>query len=154
MVRETWVQFQVVSYQRLLKWYLILPCLTLSNIRYVSRVKWSNPGKAVAPSPISRWSSYCLNNSNLVDFGLASLTVIQAKMMVQNIKMLFCPPRGFDLSDSHLFRSLQHFRGVIVLDIYLWIIVICLLCAVLDLDNKSIVNRSRQSASKRMRPHN
>ena len=30
---------------RLLKWYLMPPCLTLSNIRYVSRVKWSNPGK-------------------------------------------------------------------------------------------------------------
>ena len=26
--------------------------LTLSNIRYVSRVKWSNPGKGVAPYPI------------------------------------------------------------------------------------------------------
>ena len=34
-----------------LKWYLIPPCLALSNIRYVSRVKWSNPGKGVAPSP-------------------------------------------------------------------------------------------------------
>ena len=29
---------------------MIPPCLTLSNIRYVSRVKWSNPGKGVAPS--------------------------------------------------------------------------------------------------------
>ena len=27
---------------------LILPCLTLSIIRYVSKVKWSNPGKGVA----------------------------------------------------------------------------------------------------------
>ena len=27
-----------------LKWYLIPPCLTLSIIRYGSRVKWSNPG--------------------------------------------------------------------------------------------------------------
>ena len=27
------------------KWYLILPCLTLSIIRYGSRVKWSNPWK-------------------------------------------------------------------------------------------------------------
>ena len=27
------------------------PCLTLSIIRYGSRVKWSNPGKEVAPSP-------------------------------------------------------------------------------------------------------
>ena len=51
MVRETWVQSQIVSYQRLLKWYLIPLCLTLSIIRYVSRVKWSNPGKGVAPSP-------------------------------------------------------------------------------------------------------
>ena len=58
MVRETWVQSQVASYQRLLKWYLIPPCLTLSNIRYVSRVKWSNPGKGVAPSPTPRCSSY------------------------------------------------------------------------------------------------
>ena len=33
-----------------LKWYLIPPCLTLRDIRYVSRVKWSNPGKGVVPS--------------------------------------------------------------------------------------------------------
>ena len=32
------------------------PCLTLSNIRYVSRVKWSNPEKGVAPSP-TLWCS-------------------------------------------------------------------------------------------------
>ena len=32
-VRETWVQSQVASDQRLLKWYLIPPCLTLRNIR-------------------------------------------------------------------------------------------------------------------------
>ena len=58
MVRETWVQTQVMSYQRLEKWYLIPLCLTLSNIRYVSRVKWSNPGKGVAPSPTHLCSSY------------------------------------------------------------------------------------------------
>ena len=40
------------------KWYLIPPCLTLSIIRYVSRVKWSNPGKGVTPSPTPRCSSY------------------------------------------------------------------------------------------------
>ena len=28
-----------------LKLYLTPPCLTLSNIRYVSKVKWSNQGK-------------------------------------------------------------------------------------------------------------
>ena len=37
---------------------IVPPCLTLSNIRYVSRVKWSNPGKRAAPSPTSRCSSY------------------------------------------------------------------------------------------------
>ena len=47
-----------MSYQRLLKWYLIPSCLTLSNIRYISRVKWNNPGKEVAPSPTPRCSSY------------------------------------------------------------------------------------------------
>ena len=46
MVRETCVQSQVASYQRL---YLIPPYLTLSNIRYLPRVKWSNPGKGVVP---------------------------------------------------------------------------------------------------------
>ena len=55
MAWETWVQSQVESYQRLKKWYLIPPGLTLSIIRYVSRVKWSNPGKGVVPSP-TPWS--------------------------------------------------------------------------------------------------
>ena len=58
MARETRVQSQVESYQRLKKWYLMPPCLTLSNIRYVSRVKWSNPGKGVAPFPTPQCSSY------------------------------------------------------------------------------------------------
>ena len=58
MVRKTWIQSQVASYERLLKWYLMLPCLTLSNIRYVSRVKLSNPRKGVAPSPTPQCSSY------------------------------------------------------------------------------------------------
>ena len=40
------------------KWYLIPPCLTPSNIRYVSRVKWSNPWKGVSSSPTHRCSSY------------------------------------------------------------------------------------------------
>ena len=55
-VRETWVRSQVESYKRLKKWYLMPPCLTLSIIRYGSRVKWSNPGKVVAPSP-TPWCS-------------------------------------------------------------------------------------------------
>ena len=37
---------------------MIPPCLTLSNIRYVSRLRWNNPGKGVAPFPTPRCSSY------------------------------------------------------------------------------------------------
>ena len=33
-------------------------CLTLSIIRYGSSVKWSNPGKGVAPSPKPLCNSY------------------------------------------------------------------------------------------------
>ena len=53
-LRESWVE----SYQRLKKWYLIPPYLTLGIIRYRSRVKWSNPRKGVAPFPTPRCSSY------------------------------------------------------------------------------------------------
>ena len=58
MVRQTGVQSQVESYQKLKKWYLIPPCLTLSIIRYSSSVKcgvwkflWRSvaKGKAVLP---------------------------------------------------------------------------------------------------------
>ena len=58
MAREIWVQSQIESYQTLKKWYLMLSCLTLSIIRYVSRIKWSNSGKGVAPSLTSRCSRY------------------------------------------------------------------------------------------------
>ena len=44
--------------QRLKKWYLMPPCLTLSIIRYGSRVKWVNPEKGVAPFPTPWCSSY------------------------------------------------------------------------------------------------
>ena len=58
MAREIWVQSQVESYQSLKKWYLMPPCLTLSNIRYGSRLNWSNPEKGVANFPTPQCSSY------------------------------------------------------------------------------------------------
>ena len=41
------------------KWYLMRPSLTLKqHFKQGSRVKWSNPGNGVAPSPTPRCSSY------------------------------------------------------------------------------------------------
>ena len=45
IVQEIGVQFQIKSYQRLKKCYLELPSLIFNIIRYVLRVKWSNPGE-------------------------------------------------------------------------------------------------------------
>ena len=53
MIRETGVQSQVESCEKLKKLYLISPCLTLSIIRYISRVKWCNPRNGVALFPYS-----------------------------------------------------------------------------------------------------
>ena len=58
IVLKTNVQSQVESYQRLKIWYLIPPCLTLIIIKYISRVKWSNPEKGVAPFPTPQCCSY------------------------------------------------------------------------------------------------
>ena len=45
MVWETRLQSQVKSYQRLKKWYSMLPCLTPSIMRYRSRVNRAIQGK-------------------------------------------------------------------------------------------------------------
>ena len=58
MVLETRVQSQVESYQRLKRWYVIPPCLTLIMLRYVWRIKWSNTMEGVALSYTPRCSSY------------------------------------------------------------------------------------------------
>ena len=47
---------------------MIPPCLTLSNIRYISRVKWSNPGKGVASTPTPQCSSYWKGNLLVATF--------------------------------------------------------------------------------------
>ena len=70
MPRETWVPSQVRSFQSLKKWYLMPPCLTLSIIRYGSRVKWCNPEKGVAPSPTPRCTTYRKGNLRVtLNFG-------------------------------------------------------------------------------------
>ena len=76
-----------------LKQYLILPCLTLSNIRYVSRVKWCNPGKGAAPSPTPQCSSYwkgslqvALNNGRQL-YLLYLHFYIHTWMLIERIKL-------------------------------------------------------------------
>ena len=93
MARETRVQSQVESYQKLKKWYLIPPCLTPSIIRYVSRVKWSHSGKRVALSPTSRCSSYW-------PFGSTSTTVA-------NFILLTCPDEGLKTETSNIGKYLN-----------------------------------------------
>ena len=82
---------------------MIPPCLTLSDIRYISRVKWSNPGKGVAPSLTPRCSSYwkesllvALNYSRqlyltyLVQVPLLSLPFLECLMLaLQNLQHKF-----------------------------------------------------------------
>ena len=86
------VQSQVELSQRFLKWHLIPLCLTLSIIRYVSRVKWSHPGKRVAPSPTCRCSSYW-KRSLLVtlEYGCQLyllITILQFKYTVKEFQVL------------------------------------------------------------------
>ena len=62
----------------------MLPCLTLSIIRYVSGVKWSNPRKGVAPSPILRCSSYWKGSLLItLDYGrkLCSIDIVAVTLL-------------------------------------------------------------------------
>ena len=80
MARETWVQSQVKSYQRLKKWYLMPPGLTLSIIRYGSRVKWSNPGKGIVPTPTPWCRGGALSKKGLritLDYGCQQLESVR-----------------------------------------------------------------------------
>ena len=54
-ISVSWVWYNTKDWK---KWYLIPPCLTLSIIRYISKVKWSNPGEGVVPSTRPQCSSY------------------------------------------------------------------------------------------------
>ena len=76
--QETKVQSEVESCQRLKKWYLMPPCLTLSIIRYKSRVKWSNPEKRVAPFPTPQCGRYWKGSLQIpLDYSNQLLTNIQ-----------------------------------------------------------------------------
>ena len=108
MARETWVQSQVESYQRLKKWYLRLLGLTLSIIRYGSRVKWDNPGKGEAPSPIPWCSSY--RNESLqvtLVYGRQLYLLLLIYIYIYIYNYYFAPLRVFTLALADGF-SLKH----------------------------------------------
>ena len=79
--------------------YLIPPCLTLSNIRYVSKVKWSNPGKGVTPSPTLQCSSYW-KGSLLValDYGRQ---LYFSYMYIGQVVRVFAGKSGYNPRSSH-----------------------------------------------------
>ena len=67
---------------------------TLSIIRHVSRVKWSNPGKGVAPSPKRRFCSYWKGSPSTTVANF--ITYIKAKIdkTQQNSKYRLCADRN------------------------------------------------------------
>ena len=48
---------------KLKKWFLVPSFLIFGTMKYVSRVKWNNPGKGVAPSPLPRCISFWKGDS-------------------------------------------------------------------------------------------
>ena len=105
MARETWVQYQVESYQRLKKWYLVPPCLTLGIIRYGSRVKWINPGKGVASSPTHWCSSYRKGSLQVtLDNGrqLYLPWYRKKRTITRNYRPIMCPPRIWKIQTSQI----------------------------------------------------
>ena len=95
--RKTGVQSQVESYQRLKKWYLIPPFLNLSMVRYRSIVKWSNPGKELAPLPIHRCSSYWKGSLRVANFTYFCYPAQSAGAVCRMHRLHFCrgkPPRN------------------------------------------------------------
>ena len=64
---------------------MIPPSLTLSDIRYVSKVKWSNPGKGVAPSP-TPWCSSYWKRSLLVALDYGCQLYLLTIRLIENFK--------------------------------------------------------------------
>ena len=63
---------------------MIPPCLTLSNIRYVSRIKWSNPGKGVVPAPTAQYSSYWKGSLQVaLDYGCQLYLLIRSGLLAE-----------------------------------------------------------------------
>ena len=78
--------------QRLKKWFLMPPCLTRRMLKFVSRVKWNNPGNGVAPSPIpsSSYKSYYSSSSTVFANGPQDLGSIPLQRLKKGLLMTPC----------------------------------------------------------------
>ena len=89
---------------KLKKWYLITPCLTLSIIRNVSRVKWSNPGKGVASHPTPQYSSFWKGSLRVIfDYScqLFYLILIYYLQYFTSNITVFWNPSSHNLNNDH-----------------------------------------------------
>ena len=98
MARETRVQSLVESYQRLKKWYLMLPCLTQHyKVQIKSKEEQSREG--VAPSPTSWCSSYRKGSLRVtLDYGHQLYYIFKHFKMNRSTKR-------FIFFQNYLFRS-------------------------------------------------
>ena len=97
--QETGVQYQVESYQRLKKRYLIPPCLTLNIIMHISRVKGNNLRKGVVPSPTLRWSSYWKGSSRVsLDYSHQLYLLLICKIFFHIRELIFLKSRAMEWS--------------------------------------------------------
>ena len=68
MVQQIKIQSQIMSYKKKFfkfKKIVLDAALTLSIIRYGTRVKWNNPGNEVAPFPTPQCGSYWKGSSQV-----------------------------------------------------------------------------------------
>ena len=75
----------------LTKWYLMPPCLTLGILRHGSRVKWSNPGKGVAPFATPCCSSNWKGRLRVtLDYGRQLYKILFRSPIFVDAQQLFC----------------------------------------------------------------
>ena len=95
-----------------LKWYLIPPYLTLSNMRFLSRVKWSNPGNESRPPrhldvvAIEK-GAFWLPSTTVANFTLLSVTGCSYWNIYWFWYYKCISPVSYFFNDSQIFIYLQ-----------------------------------------------
>ena len=112
MARETGVHSHVESYQRLKKWYLIPLCLTLSIIRFESRVKWSQPGKGEAPLRLSvvvnEKGAFLSPSTSIVNFIYVYIYIYISKLLIYIWNIIIKIIYIYIYTHTHIFKFHTH----------------------------------------------